>query len=293
MTGKSFDERREALKARVKKQLEESSSSGENIEIMDNESEIIVDSAQVDVDISQTEKENLERMLDLEFEDKSRLRLLASLLILSGSILGIISGGIILQGNPSELLNSSLFEQTQSVDITGQTLDLDGHGLYNVSIELIEPDGSQTLQTSLTNENGYFQLKNVKSDVLILRVSSEGYTTIERTFDAVDGFMQPFTMKNGTGVTTEKILSESSGWSLDAAVGLSTFIAIMTIITGFVGIQASVESRRAKRYRRTQYLAGIGLFSRGLIIFGPILILAGMGLLVLTKEQFEDTKVEV
>ena len=125
---------------------------------------------------------------------------------------------------------------------------------------------------------------------MLLRVSLEGYNTIERTFDAVDGIMQPFTMKNGSEITKETVQSEDSGWSLEAAVGLSTFIGVMTIITGIVGIQASVETRRAKRYRRTQYLAGISLFSRGLILFGPILILVGMGLLTLTKEQFEDTE---
>ena len=102
--------------------------------------------------------------------------------------------------------------------------------------------------------------------------------------------MQPFTMKNGSDLVTENFISEDSGWSLEAAVGLSTFIGVVTILTGIVGIQASVEIRRAKRYRRTQYLAGVSLFSRGLIIFGPILILAGMGLLVLTKEQFEDVE---
>jgi hypothetical protein len=293
MTEKSFEERREALKARVKKQLEDSKTSDAIPELLVDDSEIIVQSSAIETNISETEKENLEHIFGLEFEDRSRLRMLASVLILIGSILGIISGGIILQGNPSELLNSSLFEQTQSVDITGQTLDLEGHSLYNVSIELIDYDSSEVLQTTFTNENGYFQLKNVKSEQMILRASSEGYTIIERTFDAVDGIMQPFTMKNGTGVVTEEFLSESSGWSLDAAVGLSTIIAIMTLITGFVGIQASIESRRAKRYRRTQYLAGIALFSRGLIIFGPILILAGMGLLALTKEQFEDMELEV
>jgi len=125
---------------------------------------------------------------------------------------------------------------------------------------------------------------------MLLRVSLQGYNTIERTFDAVDGIMQPFTMKNGSGITEELFETEDSGWSLEAAVGLSTFIGVMTVLTGIVGIQASVEVRRAKRYRRTQYLAGISLFSRGLILFGPILILVGMGLLALTKEQFEDSE---
>ncbi|MAR94527.1 MAG: hypothetical protein CMA45_05600 [Euryarchaeota archaeon] len=278
MSEKSFDERREALKARVKKQLEESS-------MQDSEPEIIVSQSELMI-----EEDSFEPMMDFEYDDKARLRKLAAVLILVGSLLGIFSGGIILQGNPSELLNSSLFEQTQSVDITGQALDIEGQAIFNASIELVDYESSETLQVTYTNDNGYFQLKNVKSETMLLRVSLEGYNTIERTFDAVDGIMQPFTMKNGSEITKETVQSEDSGWSLEAAVGLSTFIGVMTIITGIVGIQASVETRRAKRYRRTQYLAGISLFSRGLILFGPILILVGMGLLTLTKEQFEDTE---
>ncbi len=281
MTENDFEERRKALKERVKKQLEQSSndSTVEEIVVLEKSTETSIDSS---------EKRNLERLLQLEIDDKSRIRKIASILILVGSILGIFSGAIILQGNPSELLNSSIFEQTQSVDITGQTLDLEGNGIYNVSIILLDYESSETIQSTQTNDNGYFQLKDVKADRMILKVSLEGYDTIERTFVAVDGFMQPFTMKNGSGLVTEDFTSEESGWSLEAAVALSTFIGIMTILTGFVGIQASIETKRAKRYRRTQYLAGVSLFSRGLIIFGPILILAGMGLLVLTKEQFED-----
>lgn len=283
MTESDFEERRKALKERVKKQLEQSSNQETN-------EDIVVPKSSTDTSVDTSEKMNLERLLQLEMDDKSRIRKLASILILVGSILGIFSGGIILQGNPSELLNSSVFDQTQSVDITGQTLDLEGHGIYNVSIILLDYDSSETIQSTLTNDNGYFQLKNVKADRMILRVSLDGYDTIERTFDAVDGFMQPFTMKNGSELVTEDFVTEESGWSLEAAVGLSTFIGVMTILTGIVGIQASIETKRAKRYRRTQYLAGISLFSRGLIIFGPLLILAGMGLLVLTKEQFEDVE---
>jgi len=283
LTESDFEERRKALKERVKKQLEQSSNQETN-------EDIVVPKSSTDTSVDTSEKMNLERLLQLEMDDKSRIRKLASILILIGSILGIFSGGIILQGNPSELLNSSVFDQTQSVDITGQTLDLEGHGIYNVSIILLDYDSSETIQSTLTNDNGYFQLKNVKADRMILRVSLDGYDTIERTFDAVDGFMQPFTMKNGSELVTEDFVTEESGWSLEAAVGLSTFIGVMTILTGIVGIQASIETKRAKRYRRTQYLAGISLFSRGLIIFGPLLILAGMGLLVLTKEQFEDVE---
>ena len=114
MTEKSFDERREALKARVKKQLEESSTQNSEPDLVVSETELVIE------DVSFNE------IHEFDYDDKARLRKLASVLILVGSLLGVISGGIILQGNPSELLNSSLFEQSQSVDITGQTLDIEG-----------------------------------------------------------------------------------------------------------------------------------------------------------------------
>ncbi len=201
MTENDFEERRKALKERVKKQLEQSSndSTVEEIVVLEKSTETSIDSS---------EKRNLERLLQLEIDDKSRIRKIASILILVGSILGIFSGAIILQGNPSELLNSSIFEQTQSVDITGQTLDLEGNGIYNVSIILLDYESSETIQSTQTNDNGYFQLKDVKADRMILKVSLEGYDTIERTFVAVDGFMQPFTMKNGSGLVTEDFTSE-------------------------------------------------------------------------------------
>ena len=118
----------------------------------------------------------------------------------------------------------------------------------------------------------------------------DGYVSEERTFLAENGLIKPFTMEEGnsSSVNQESYRGSEGGWSLEAAVALSTFLGVITIITGFVGIQASVEVRRGTRYRRTQYLAGIGLFSRGLIWIGPILILAGMALNSLVKEQYED-----
>ena len=55
--------------------------------------------------------------------------------------------------------------------------------------------------------------------------------------------------------------------TLENAIALSTGIALVTILAGVVGIKAAVDSRKASNYRRTQYLAGFALFSRGFIIF--------------------------
>ena len=278
LTEKSFEERRQALRKRVQEKIE--SGESEEIEEMVLSEDTIVEDDKIIV----------RPMIDLDYNEKSKIRMAAALIILIGSILGIISGGILLQGNPDDLLNSSLFNEAETVDITGQILNSQGVTINNVTIELSEHNSNVIIQSVSTNEDGYFQIYNVKPEIMEITVIKEEYNSIERTFRAEDGLMSPFTMKEGNSSTIikEDTVGNEEGWSLEAAVALSTFLGVLTVITGFLGVQASVEVRRAKKYRRTQYLAGISLFSRGLIWIGPILILAGMALNSLVKEQYED-----
>ena len=277
MADKSFEERRAALRQRVQLQLDnsepDSNNSSESVSAPDNNREIIV-----------------KPMIDLDYNEQEKLRMIVALLVLAGSILGIISGGILLQGNPDELLNSSLFREVETVDITGQILNVDGVTLQNATIELFEENTVVVMVSTTSDENGYFQFEDIKPEVMKLRVIMDGYYTVDREFMAENGLVKPITMKEGDTsiIIRDDTLGSEGGWSLEAAVALSTFLGVLTIITGFVGIQASVEIRRGKQYRRTQYMAGISLFSRGLIWIGPILILAGMALNTLVKEQYED-----
>ena len=277
MSSKSFEERRAALRERVQKQITAE-------DTVESPSEL--DSANTTIEREIVVKP----MIDLDYDDREKIRVIVAVLILVGSILGIISGGILLQGNPDELLNSSLFNEVETVDITGQVLTVDGVTLENASVELFEDGSVQYLQSTTSDENGYFQFYNVEPEMMKIMVIIDGYVSEERTFLAENGLIKPFTMEEGnsSNVNQESYSGSDGGWSLEAAVALSTFLGVITIITGFVGIQASVEVRRGTRYRRTQYLAGIGLFSRGLIWIGPILILAGMALNSLVKEQYED-----
>ena len=277
MSSKSFEERRAALRRRVQKQITAE-------DTVESPSEL--DSANTTIEREIVVKP----MIDLDYDDREKIRVIVAVLILVGSILGIISGGILLQGNPDELLNSSLFNEVETVDITGQVLTVDGVTLENASVELFEDGSVQYLQSTTSDENGYFQFYNVEPEMMKIMVIIDGYVSEERTFLAENGLIKPFTMEEGnsSNVNQESYRGSDGGWSLEAAVALSTFLGVITIITGFVGIQASVEVRRGTRYRRTQYLAGIGLFSRGLIWIGPILILAGMALNSLVKEQYED-----
>lgn len=277
MSEKSFDERRAALRQRVQNQLENNEQN-----ILDEQSDLLP--------FEDDQEIVVKPMIDLDYDDRERLRMIVAILVLVGSILGVVSGGILLQGNPDELLNSTIFNEAETVDLTGQILTVDGVTLENATIELYEEKSVVVIQSTSSDQNGYFQFYNVKPEIMEIRVVISGYQSVERTLRAENGLIAPFTMVEGnsSSIIQENTVGSEGGWSLEAAVALSTFLGIVTIITGFVGIQASVEIRRGKKYRRTQYLAGISLFSRGLIWIGPILILAGIALNSMVKDQYED-----
>lgn len=277
MSEKSFDERRAALRQRVQNQLENNEQN-----ILDEQPDLLPFEDEQEIVVKP--------MIDLDYDDRERLRMIVAILVLVGSILGVVSGGILLQGNPDELLNSTIFNEAETVDLTGQILTVDGVTLENATIELYEEKSVVVIQSTSSDQNGYFQFYNVKPEIMEIRVVISGYQSVERTLRAENGLIAPFTMVEGnsSSIIQENTVGSEGGWSLEAAVALSTFLGIVTIITGFVGIQASVEIRRGKRYRRTQYLAGVSLFSRGLIWIGPILILAGIALNSMIKDQYED-----
>ena len=274
------EQRMEALRARVKAK-KEAALAGEV------EEELVVSTAEIESATTEAEDEWY-AMID---RDADRWRNLAAALIFIGSLLGIMSGALILQGNPSELLNTSFFAESDAVDISGTALeDVDGNGVENVSVELLDATTKAVLNSTATDAFGYFSMSNVQQEVHIIVFSKEGYTTVERTFVPDNVGLDPVTMKPGNGTRQESDDQSISGWTLDNAVGLSTIIGILTIGTALLGVQSAAEIRRGKHYRRSQYLAGGALFSRGLIIVGPALILFGMIVNLFAREDFEDQR---
>lgn len=279
-------ERLAALRARVRQQVSESRLESRRRKKRDEE-EIVVPIS------SETEEEDIPEMIELSTIDdvvnESSMRTLASALILIGSLLGVISGGLLLQGNPTDLLSSSMFESADRIDLSGIVLESEsGEGLENVTINILDYESRTVLMSSQTNEYGRFHIKDVLRSKMIVQVLNENYTTVERTLTPDGSGIDPFTMTPGEGTVEEKVSEKTGEWSLEDAVTMSTVIGIGTILTGLIGVHAAIEARRGKRYRRTQYLAGVALFSRGLIIFGPAMILLGMMLLIDTKEEFES-----
>jgi len=284
-----MDEDREqrmlALRERVKAKKTANLTGQVTVQAEAGEEEMVV--SQTLVEAEQANDEWME-MLD---RDADRWRNLAATLILLGSILGIISGALILQGNPSELLNTSLFAEQESVDISGTALeDVDGSGVEGVTVQLLEEGSRILLQEAVTDQFGHYTMDNVKQDVHLIVFSKTGYETVERTFLPDNVGLNPVTMKPGEGTRYENNEQRVDGWTLDNAVALSSAIGLITVIAALFGIQSAVEIRRGKHYRRSQYLAGLALFSRGLIIVGPALILFGMVINVFARDDFEDRR---
>ena len=273
-----INERRDALRARVRKKLDGEDEINEEEELVVQEQEIIM---------STTQNEEL-----LFLEDKNGLLTLASSLIFIGSVLGIITGLLLLQGNPTDLLGNTL-EVDDVIDVRGIVLESEsGDSIEGVTIELLDVDSKTVLQTANTNSYGYYEFENIAPEPHILRVTLEGYKTVERTISATNVNQDAFTLTTGEGVVVEDETTSSSGWTLENAVALSTGIALVTIVAGVIGLYSAVGARKQEHYRRTQYFACIALLSRGFIVFGPFLILCGMGLMVLAKDEFEEPEVE-
>ena len=234
------------------------------------------------------EQDDWYEMLD---RDADRWRNLAASLVLIGSILGIISGALILQGNPSEAFVSAWSSDKQTADISGEILlDIEGTGVENVTVELLDGKSKALLQSTVTNEYGYYSLDNVAKKTHILIFAKDGFQTVERTFTPDDTGLMPVTMKTGNDTRYEDNSESIGGPTLDFAVALASGIGIVTILASFAGVQSAVEMRRGQHYRRSQYFAGFALFGRGFIIIGPTLILAGMILNMFAKFDFEDQR---
>ena len=273
-----------ALRERVRTKVAES-----RLKSMRREKAVEANSEDDDaIEIMVEPRKLLHTNLDFEVDETYQVRKIASTLILVGSILGMVTGGLILQGNPSDLLTSPLFSNSESVDVHGLIIDESGNIVINATIELVDLTDNLVIQETMSDENGRFLFTGIIVKKSLLRISKEGHITVERTFVPQEVGVDAITLNSGEGIREEEDDSIAQGWSLEAAVSLSTIIGLFTLATSLVGVHSSIEARRGEKYRRTQFMAGIGIFSRGLIIFGPILILCGMGLLILSRDGFED-----
>ena len=217
-------------------------------------------------------------------------------LIIAGSLLGLWFGALLFAANPQDVLENPLFIDENTATVNGQILsavdvenETGGEPLEGIRVMLLSIDDEPTSHSDYTNSDGRFSMLDVPQESFILKVSHPDHQTLRITFNPGDEADMTLTLTPGNGTIEEDLRRDSH---LESAVLLASVVASLTVISALFGFVGAAEARRGKRYRRTQYLCGLALFSRGGIFIGPMLILAGMGMLSSIKGQFEDVEDE-
>lgn len=216
--------------------------------------------------------------------------------IIAGSLLGLWFGALLFAADPQDILENPLFVDENTATVNGQILsaidsedETGGEPLEGIRVMLLNIDDEPTSHSDYTNSDGRFSMSDVPQESFILKISHPEHKTLRITFNPGDEADMTLTLTPGNGTIEEDIRRDSH---LESAVLLASVVASLTVISALFGFVGAAEARRGKRYRRTQYLCGIALFSRGGIFIGPMLILAGMGMLSAIKGQFEDVEDE-
>ena len=232
--------------------------------------------------------------IDLEYflEDismESSTRVAGAVMIIIGSILGVQLGILLISVDPDEILSGSLDSTEQYSDVSGIVISAlsenstGGDPVEGVKVRLLFEDGSTTGKEDFTDSNGRFLIPEVRREPYLLSFTHPGNNTTKVYFTPGDNVQITVTISPGDGENTIDMSGESF---LGQSVLIATLIAFLTITLGLAGVYGGIEAYRGGSYRRSWWFSFLGLWSRGMIFIGPLLILIGMGLVTLSKEQF-------
>ena len=225
---------------------------------------------------------------DLSIDPATRVA--GGLMIFVGSLLGLLLGIALISANVGEILSGQLDGSDGVADVNGtaitalQDSGTGGEPAEGVTVSLIDSDGL-VVGVDETDSGGRFSVKDVPRRTSTLLVEHPGNRTVEITLVPGDHGQISVTLTPGNGVDKIDMSGESH---LAESVLIGSMIAAMTLLAGLAGMVSGLEAYRGDRYRKTWWLAFFGLWSRGMIFIGPMLILIGIGMVNLTKDQFTD-----
>jgi len=220
----------------------------------------------------------------------SATRVAGGLMIFLGSFLGLLLGIALISANVGEILSGQLDGSDGVADVNGivntalQDSETGGEPAEGVSISVIDSQGLVIGQDQ-TDSGGRFSVKDIPRRASTLLVEHPGNRTVQITLVPGDHAQISVTLTPGDGLD-EFDMSGESHLSESALIG--SVIAAMTLLAGIAGMVGGLEAYRGDRYRKTWWLAFFGLWSRGMLFVGPMLILLGMGMVTLSRDQFTD-----
>lgn len=218
------------------------------------------------------------------------VRKIAIMLIMAGSLLGLLFGVLLISADPSDLLSNPTGIVDGEAVVAGllvNEITEDGEGgeyLEGVEVKLLD-ENEELISRTFTDQNGRFMFEEQTRQTRIIEVRTDGNITEQRILIPGEVTQLTITMRAGSGTNNVDLRMEST---LQDSVEVGTAVAIFTVITAAIGFGGAMEALRGNSYRRTQWLSGIALFSRGGVFIGPGLILAGMALNRIARRQFED-----
>ncbi|MBR79363.1 MAG: hypothetical protein CMA88_01055 [Euryarchaeota archaeon] len=234
--------------------------------------------------------------IDLEYflEDLSEepsTRVAGAMMIIVGSLLGVQLGILLISADPDEILSGSLDSTEEYADVSGIVIsaisdnETGGDPVEGGKVRLLSEEGATTGKETFTDSNGRFSINNAIRKPSLLQVSHPGNNTSKVYFVPGDNADLVVTLSPGEGETVIDLRGESH---LGQSVSIATAIALLTVLLGLAGVYGGIEAYRGDSYRRAWWFGFLGLWSRGMIFIGPLLILLGMGLVTLSRNQFSS-----
>ena len=217
-------------------------------------------------------------------------RIAGGLMIFVGSLLGLLLGIALISANVGEILSGQLDGSDGVADVNGivstalQDSGTGGEPAEGVSVSIIDSEGL-VVGIDETDSGGRFSVKDIPRRTSTLLVEHPDNRTVEITLVPGDHAQISVTLTPGDGVDQIDMSGESH---LAESVLIGSAIAAMTLLAGLAGMVGGLEAYRGDRYRKTWWLAFFGLWSRGMLFVGPLLILMGIGMVNLSKDQITD-----
>jgi hypothetical protein len=225
-------------------------------------------------------------LYDLSIDPATRVA--GAILIISGSALGAMLGILLMAADPADIMGQ-IDDNQSSDDVNGLIISaLDGNTggdpIEGVLVELLNEDRT-LISSDISDSGGRFSINDVPRQSSILYVQHPDNKTVEILLIPGDHSQITVTLTPGDGLIEDDMRGTSY---LAESVFVGFFVAVLTLIAGLSGIVGGLEAYNGNKYRRSWWLAFFGLFSRGMIFIGPLLILLGLGLMHLTRDQFTD-----
>ena len=224
---------------------------------------------------------------DLSIDPATRVA--GAVLIILGSALGAMLGVLLMAADPADIMGQIGADESSDtvngVVISSLSNNTGGDPIEGVLVELLNEDRT-IIDSDLTDSGGRFSIVDVPRQSSILYIQHPDNKTVEILLVPGDHSQIIITLESGDGFIGPLDMRGESNLADSVFVGF--FVAAVTLLSGLAGIVGGLEAYNGNKYNRSWWLAFFGLFSRGMIFIGPLLILIGIGLMYLTRDQFTD-----